>query len=68
MENNGWISVKGDLPKFNESVLAFATGLIYIGYIVEFGEDDNPKWSLDGEDDIFDHVSFWQPLPSPPVK
>lgn len=61
-ENNGWISVKEQMPKEFDTVLVF-NGNVFIaelngnGFITEYGTIDF--------DDVR-YVTHWQPLPEPP--
>lgn len=61
-----WISVKAELPKYNETVLVFYKDMILSSYRYFYETDNRDYWN--GQRIGSGIPSHWMPLPSPPTK
>ena len=62
-ELGSWISVKDELPKPIERVLAFDNGGLGVLSAIW---SSNGNWYLEGDLDVNANVTHWMPLPEPP--
>lgn len=62
--NNQWISVKDRLPAWNQWVLVASSSAIWLGRVIELGNQDF-IWHMSSG---FEHAvgDYWMPLPQPP--
>ncbi len=64
---NGWISVKKELPKDDQSVLCCRLGQSYsLPILAYYDEDDKEFITLFTLQDIPVKCDYWMPIPSPP--
>lgn len=67
-----WISVRDDLPSFNEPVLCYDTNKIYIAYRKDSDIDYNEHWAICEDKNCScigctGAVIYWTPLPEAPI-
>jgi len=65
-----WISVKDRLPENNAYTLCWDGNDIYLLKFHQTSDKRNKKrkgiWDSSSEDEYFDDIKYWMPLPTPP--